>query len=209
MHNPPALTAAIERTRTLADRFEGITYRASHLRYFSNFATARPLFCAAAGPAGSRYVPAGGAAALYLALDPDTAYREFNQDYFRIARIPAGRALSRSGRLRPAPCVTFGVHLRMTRLLMLLRQTPRGRQTRRLLAIKRDAELLGPWLGIPNPPTHLLGRAVFDDGYFKGIVYPSLQNRGHVCIVLFRDRLLPTSWVDVHDVETGVLEQIP
>src|SRR5438045_3060883 len=110
MLSPPALTAAVATAQNLAVRFQGLTFRAIHLRHFPNFAAAQPLFTAPAGAAGSRYVPPNGPAALYVALDSETAYRELNQDFYRTAHTKGGWRLVRSGQLRPVPCVTLGVH---------------------------------------------------------------------------------------------------
>jgi hypothetical protein len=211
MHNPPALTHAVAAAHRWAVPLRLVIYRASHLRHFSNFATAQPLFCAVAGAAGSRYAMPAGPAALYIALDADTAYRELNQDFFRLARGPAGRSLVRRGQLRPVPTVTLGVHVRVSRVLNVTRSGSNWRPTRRLLGINRrsNAELLRPWAGIPNTPTQVLGAEVFNEGFFEGILYPSAQNPNHSCLVLFRDRLLPTSQVHFHDATIALTDQLP
>jgi hypothetical protein len=212
MHSPPALTQAIAAAQHLAVPWRGLTFRVSHLQYFSNFAAAQPLFCAAAGAAGSRYVAPHGPAALYVAIDADTAYREFNQHFYRLARSrPSGRSLVRSGQLRPDPGVTLAVHVRVSRLLNVTRSSSHWRQTRRLLGIRANshAELLQPWAGVANAPTQVLGTEVFNGGFFEGILYPSAQNPNQTCFVLFRDRLLPTSRVHFHDATTAITGQLP
>ena len=210
MHNPPALTAAVAAIHNLAIPFRSLIYRASHLRDYSSFPAAQPLFCGPAGVLGSRYVAPSGPAALYLAGDADTAFQEFNQFFYRTARGMHGRALVRHGNLRPDPCVTLGVYVRLSRLLDLTR-SQRGKQTRRQLGIsnRSDRELLQPWAGIANAPTSVLGTEVFNDGFFEGIVYPSAQNRGHICFVLFPARLLATSQVHFHDAVTNITGSLP
>ena len=166
MHNPPALTQAVGAAQNRAISVRSVSYRASHLSHFSTFAAAQPLFCAGGGAAGSRYVAPHGPAALYVALDADTACRELNQDFYRTARSPGGRSLVRSGQLRPVPCVLLGVLVRVSRVLNLTRANRHWRQTRLLLGIstRSDAELLQPWAGVPNAATQVLGATKSPDG---------------------------------------------
>ena len=205
------MTVAITAARRFPNPFRRLAYRAVPLRHFSDFIVVRPLFCAPAGSAGSRYVVPNGPAALYVALDADTAYRELNQDFFRTARGPLGRSLVRDGQLRPVPCVLLGILIRTSRLLDLTRTHLLGRRTRRLLGIsnRSDAELLRPWAGLSDSPTQMMGNEVFNDGFFEGIIYPSAQNVRHSCLVLFRDRLLPASRIDFHDAPTGITDRLP
>ncbi len=109
------------------------------------------------------------------------------------------------------PSATLGIHLRVSRLLNLTRSGSRWQQSRSQLHIPRrsDRELTQPWAGVPHAPTQVLGNQVFGDGFFEGILYPSAQNVGHSCVVLFRSRLLPTSLVDFHDAATGLTAQLP
>ncbi len=211
MHSVPALTDALAPASRRAVGFWGLAFRAIHLKHFVNLAAAQPLFCAAGGTAGSRYVPPHGPAALYLALDADTAYRDLNQAFYQTGKGPTGRTLVRTGLLRPVPCVTLGVHVRVSRLLNLTRSGPNWRAVRALLGIRTrsNTELLGPWVGVPNAPTQVLGKETFESELFEGIMYPSAQNLNHTCLVIFRDRLLPSSWVHFHDATTDILGQLP
>lgn len=199
----PTVLAALGSAGRLAHAYAGLTWRAIHLQHFPNFAAARTLFCPPGGVTGSRYVAPAGPAALYLALDADTAYRELNGWFYAMSRGRAGQALVRSGGLRPAPCVMAGVHVRLSRILDLTRPA-----TRRRLRIRSAAELLGPWLGVADAPTQVLGAEAFADGRFEAMLYPSARNRGHVCLVLFPDRLRPTSRVHFHDAVTGIAAQL-
>jgi hypothetical protein len=211
MHNPPVLTAAIAGAHHLAVPLRDLTFRVSHLRHFASFAAAQPLFCAAAGPAGSRFIAPNGPAAFYVALEADTAYEEFNADFFRVARTRPGRALTRAGGHRPDPSVTFGVHLRLSRLLSLAFPFARWRPTRVALGISTlsDAEITQPWAGIPNAPTQVLGAEVYNDDFFEGILYPSARKAGHSCVVVFPDRLLPGSRIHFSDAATAIAGQLP
>ena|ERR1700722_14204804 len=188
MHNGAALAQAVLACRAHTVPFTGLMYRTLHLHWFHSFATAQPLFSAAGG-SGSRYVPPGGPAALYAAFDFDTAYRETNQIFFQTLATPAGQALADAGGLRPDPVVLMGIHANVSRLLDL-----RNPNVRQHLNIVHDGELLIPWKNAAvATATQELGQVVHDDDYFEGVIYPSAQNAGHDCLVLFRIRLLPAS----------------
>jgi RES domain-containing protein len=204
MLNLPGLAPAITALRPRAIPLADLTFRSVHLRHFAHFPTARPLFVAGGGAAGSRYVRPNGPAALYVAFDADTAHREGNQVFYQTAGAPAGPALLRAGGLRPDPVVMLGIHVRVSRLLDLLDPA-----IRLPLGIQADAELTGPWRGVPNAPTYALGDTVFNDGHFEGIIYPSAQNLGHRCLVLFASRLLPASRVHFFDPTTNLVDQLP
>jgi hypothetical protein len=100
--------------------------------------------------------------------------------------------------------VIIGIHLRVSRLLDLQDNT-----TRTQLGILSDTELVGAWRFMPNPPTQLLGDSVFKDGFFEGIVFPSAQNPGHSCIVVFPGRLSAVSRIDFFDPATGLNAHLP
>src|SRR5947199_6373133 len=103
MLSPANLGPALTALRTQAVPMTGLGFRSIHLQYFANFTTAQPLFMAAGGVAGTRYVPPGGPQSLYLAIDADTAHREGNQTYFQTASTAAGLVLVKAGALRPDP----------------------------------------------------------------------------------------------------------
>lgn len=188
MHNAAALPAAIRSCHQLAVPLRQLTYRAIHLRWFASFPKATPLYTAK-GQA-SRYVPPGGpAAALYAAFDANTAYHEFNQDFFRQLQTPAGAALANAGGLRPVPTALLATHVSASRLLDL-----NDANVLKQLGIKSAAVLLAPWKFVANPTsTQILGDAIFADGWFEGLLCPSAQVRGQRCLVLFRHLLLATS----------------
>jgi RES domain-containing protein len=204
MLNPPALAPAIAAARPMAVPLLSLLFRSIHLRHFSNFTRANPLFAAAGGAAGSRYVLPNGPAALYAAFDADTALREGNQAFYQAALGPAGQALIQANGLRPDPVVVLGVHVRVTRLLDL-----RDPLTRLQLGIQSVVEIVGPWKGVPNAPTQVLGDAVHGDGQFEGIVYPSVQNPGHECLVVFPSRLDPKSRINFADTITRIRASLP
>lgn len=204
MLNLPNLAPAIQAWRPQAISFNAVVFRSIHLQHFADFTKAQPLFAAGGGLAGSRYIPPNGPKAFYAALDTDTAHREGNQTYYQAAATPAGQALAQAGALRPSPVVTIGVHLRVSRLLDL-----RNPLTRLQLSIQTVMEILAPWKGILNAPTQILGDMVFNDGDFEGILYPSAQNPGHDCIVVFPDRLLAAPALDFRDPSTGLAAHTP
>jgi len=192
MLSPPALAPAVAACHQYSVSLRTLTFRAVHLRWFARFPAANPLYVAL-GQA-SRYVPPGGsAAALYATFDAETAYREVNQDFYRQLNLPGGggQALANAGGLRPLPLVMMGVHVSVSRLLDLDLVS-----VRQQLNILNTAQLLAPWKFVPNPtPTQLLGDAVFANGFFEGMLYPSAQLAGRRCLVLFSARLLAASRV--------------
>lgn len=188
MLNPLALVPGLAAARPQAVALDALVFRSVHLSHFSNFAAAQPLFAVAGGASGSRYVRRNGPAAWYAAFDADTAHREGNQAYYQTHASAAGQALIRAGALRPDPVVILGVHIHTFRLLDL-----RDALVRLQLGIQTVLEILMSWKGILNAPTQVLGEAVFHDGHFEGIVFPSAQNPGHDCVVLFPTRLLATT----------------
>lgn len=178
-----ALAHAVTACQAHAVPFRGLTYRAIHLRWFDQFATAQPLFTAAGGP-GTRYVPPGGPAALYSAFETETAQREMNQTFYHTLASAAGPALAAAGALRPDPAAVIGVYLDVSRLLDL--QDPTVLQ----LLSTNNQQLLAPWKNVPNPTaTQQLGDAAFQGNWFEGIRYPSAQHTNQYCVVLFRQRL--------------------
>ena len=93
MHNGAALAQAVLACHAGSVPLTGLMYRTLHLRWFNSFATTQALYCAAGGT-GSRYVPPSGPAALYVAFDFVTAYRETNQNFFQtLGRVDKAEAL--------------------------------------------------------------------------------------------------------------------
>ncbi len=203
MFNLPALALGIVAGRPQAIPLTGVTFRSIHLQHFANFQAAQPLLAAAGGATGSRFILPQGPVALYTAFDAGTAHREGNQVFYQTASAAAGPALMRAGGLRPDPVVLIGTHVRVSRLLDL--RDPAVRQSLGTTV----GELVGPWRLIPNAPTQILGNTVFNDGQFEGIAYPSAQNPGHDCLVLFPARLLPASRVDFSDAVTQLAAHLP
>jgi RES domain-containing protein len=141
---------------------------------------------------------------LYAALDVETAYREGNQLYYHTARTPLGQLLIRAGGQRPSPVVVLAPHVRVTRLLNLL-----DPDTGLRLGLQNIDELLGAWKNVAAAPTQILGEAAFNDGHFEGLLYPSAQNPGHTCLVLFPARIQAPSLIDFFDPATGISARIP
>lgn len=204
MLNPRELTSAVQEARKLAIRLSTVVFRSIHLYHFSNFETVQPLFAARGGLSGSRFVLPEGPAALYVAFHAATAYREGNQDFFRLADTPAGQNLIRMGGLRPDPVVLIGAHVRAFFLLDL-----RDEDTRQLLGTQNVREIRAPWKGIPHAPTQVLGDIVFRNRRFEGIVYPSVRNPGFPCLVMFPDRLRRRSRIDFIDRDSGLAARLP
>ncbi len=190
MLDPSGLAQTLVALRPLATPFVGLTYRSVRLVHFADLKTAKPLFAAPGGAAGTRFVPPGSPTrSLYLAADPDTAYREGNQDFYRTAGTLPGQTLLLTGGLRAAAVVLVSVYARLSRLLDTRDPTIQAQ-----LRTTPD-ELAAGWLGVTDAPTQRLGHAMHQDGEYEGLMYKSVQHPGHDCLVLFPDRLLKTSAV--------------
>jgi len=203
MLNGAALTAAV--ANAPRSPFRGLTYRAIHLRFFPTLAACQPLFTAAGGLVGSRYVAPGGPESLYVALAADAAFREFNQDFLALAATPLGAQQVVDGLLRPPPLVTLGIHIDVAHVLDLTRGGVR-RQLGTALP-----ELTGRWRNVLNAPTQVLGAVVFASTRFQGILYPSAQHPSRDCLVVFRPRLAasPPASVDFRDGPCHLAAQLP
>lgn len=199
MLNGHALAQAVAACQAQAATLRGILYRAIHLSWFDPFSVARPLFTAP--HVRSRYLPtgvAGSPEALYAAVEADTAYREFNQDYIQAAQTPAGAIAVAAGLLRPEPASLIGVRLDVLRLLDV-----RDAAVQTQLSTN-PAELAAPWKTARAPtPTQQLGEAVFVGSWFEGILYDSVQHPGFPCVVLFRQRLLANPAVHFQGYQAG------
>lgn len=182
MLNGIALNAAL----TTAPRvsFRNLTYRAIHLAHFSSLVTSQPLFTPAGGTVGSRYVAPGGPESLYVALEPETAYRELNQSFLNLAATPLGARQVENGALRPYPFVTLGIHVDIPHVLDLSDSS-----VRQQLGIRRMTQLMGRWRNVSNAITQVLGAAVFASNRYQGILYPSAQHLKHNCLVVLSPRL--------------------
>ena len=117
MRSAAALSDAVDSAPRVA--FKGLTYRAIHLRHFPKLNVAQPLYAPSGGPIGTRYVAPGGPKSLYLALDAETAHRELNGDFFKLAATPLGALQVQDGLLRPIPSVVLGIHVDVMHVLDL------------------------------------------------------------------------------------------
>jgi hypothetical protein len=199
MHSGHALTQAVAACQAQAVTLRRILYRAIHLSWFDPFPTARPLFTSPG--VRSRFLPArvaGNPESLYAAYEPETAYREFNQDYLQAAQTPVGAVAVAAGLLRPEPVALIGAQFDVLRLLDVRDPAIQGRLN------TNPAELALPWKGIRAPTaTQQLGEAVYLGNWFEGILYDSIQHPGFACVVVFRQRLLATPAVHFRGYPPG------
>ncbi len=190
MLDPNTFAQTVPALRAFATPLVDLAFRAIHLRWCPDLATSNPLLGVLKA---SRFVPDQGAfLSLYFALDAETANREANQEFHRQWGTPAGVQLAKAGALRPEPLWSVGTHLQLARVLDL-----RLGSIRTVLGIGSDSDIQTPWIAVPMPtPTQLLGSTIHADRFFEGIVFPSVQRQGGVCLVAFPDRLLSTSHID-------------
>ncbi|MGL6094780.1 MAG: hypothetical protein ACRC7O_03115 [Fimbriiglobus sp.] len=89
----PALAKAITACQAGAVPLRRLVYRAIHLSWFDPLAKASPLFTRSGVRSRLSAAPTGAPEALYAALEADTAFREFNQNYFQALQTPPGAAV--------------------------------------------------------------------------------------------------------------------
>ncbi|WP_337176537.1 RES family NAD+ phosphorylase [Paludisphaera sp.] len=195
MLDRPSLDAEL---RALADEgaavdVDAFVFRSIALRHFMPPRKPSPLYCS--GSIGSRFAPDGHAfRCLYAALDAETAHREGNQAFYAVRSLGV-----RPADLKPPDeVVMIGVRFSLRRVLDLGDPSVRDRLG------TSAAELAGRWKLVPDAPTQRLGAAVHDSRAFDGLAYPSVQNPGAVCLVVFPDTLAKESFIDFRSRTPGV-----
>ena len=143
-----------------------------------------------------RYNPAGYSA-LYVGEKESTVAGEVKQSP-GLAGFDASPA---------QPDVVYHVEISVTALLDVT--TP---DVQTILGTT-PAELLAPWMLLtPHAPTQVLGKAVHAFGEFEGIRYQSAAmakvSLTVYCVVLFEDRLKPSSRVGVFDPSGTFAQQL-
>lgn len=136
----------------------------------------QPLWGGASKIHGARFTPKGSFDCLYLAFDPVTTLAEVG-----LLVVPTGSGLP-SPR-HPVTLVPVGGEV--SRVLDLT-----DFKTLSALETEED-EVSGPWLKLRQPPTQLLGMAVYCSRRIGGIKYRSAKNPGGFNLVVFPDRLNP------------------
>ena len=76
-----------------------------------------------------------------------------------------------------------------------------------------EAELTAPYIRAQGRgelvPTQELSKAVFDSGLFQAIRYPSAQPTGTVCFVVYYERLLSPSFLELIDPTGAFIYRLP
>lgn len=156
----------------------------------------RPLYNLGPGAGGARFTPRGGAPALYLAEDYETALREYQQVAVSAQLLPS---------VADEAMVTFVAHVRLetvldvtdAAVLELLETTP--------------TELAEPWRWRRDrrtPPTHVLGRAVAAHGGIQAIRFASTKGPGK-CFAIFTNAIKAPASVRVHDAKSRLVAALP
>jgi len=166
------------------------------LRHFVPPAIPSPLRASVPGILGSRFVPPGSpATSLYMAAEPETAYREGNQEFFGAIDGPG---IAKGEPPFPLEVVVIGLRVRFSRI-MDLRSGPI-----RVHLGTTPSELASPWKTVADAPTQRLGGAIFDDRQFEGLLYLSARHRGGTCLVIFPERLAAGSSIDFRSNTRGI-----
>lgn len=127
---------------------------------------------------GGRYNRKGLFEVLYLAPDPETAFKEALK--------------SLSAYFPPRALVTVEVH--MQRVLDL-----QDENVMKELDIRRERLSMSWILSEKETYTQKLGRLIYESKLFEGIRYPSAQVAGRYNLAVFPGRLLKGSLLEVYD----------
>jgi RES domain-containing protein len=144
---------------------------------------------------GARYTPVGGPRCIYLGEDPETALQE---------AILSGEPVD-PGRFPPkVVCAVTGELTSVLDVTQKEIQASLGTTREELTAGWRMLQRLGQ-----RVPTQLLGAAVFETGRYQAIRFPSARAQGKACYVVFNDRVIPPSYLEIYDPERRLLDRIP
>lgn len=157
--------------------------------------TVQPLWGGAARIHGARFTPRAGFDSVYLAGDPVTALLEVQA----LVVISGGLVP-----LRTAPWALVTVDGIVSGVLDLTNAC-----ILKTLGTT-EQEMTGAWARGANPPTQELARAAYDSGRISGIKYGSAKHPGGENLVVFPDRLGPTSmdYLEVHDPHGHLAQRI-
>lgn len=160
-----------------------------------------PLYTLGPGRSGQRYTPKGGPSALYVAEDIVTAQAE----YHRVDRIVL--VADPSYLLSPNPIVQLTIEVNLEHVLDLTDLTIQdalGTTT---------AELTGPWrkqmIRKLFCPTQVLATAVYNHGVIQALRYPSARGNEFSNLIIWEERLLLPSFVQVRDTTGTLSARIP
>ncbi|MBX3441245.1 MAG: RES domain-containing protein [Planctomyces sp.] len=134
---------------------------------------------------GGRWNPPAQFCAVYAALDAETAFGE---------SITTGDKYGISAAMR-MPLVTVAIRAELSRILDI--SAP---QIRKKLGVTMAAMTKTDWKAAQNRNqeafTQLLGRLAFEVG-LEGLIVPSIYSRGRQNLVVFPERMLTTSRLEV------------
>lgn len=181
--------------------YEGLCYRIVDFATLTGFDPMIPLYTLGPGRNGQRYTPKGGPNALYVAEDINTAHAE----YHRVARIVV--VADPSYNPTPNPTVHLTIQVNLERVLDLADpaiQADLGTTT---------AELTGPWrkqmIKKLFCPTQVLATAVYNHGTIQALRYPSARGHEFSNLIIWEERLLLPSFVQVKDTTGALSARIP
>jgi RES domain-containing protein len=156
----------------------------------------RPLYSLGPAKNGARFTPRGGAPALYVAEDEQTALHEYRQ----VGHPAPLEPIAGAGAL-----VLFNVEVRLASVLDVTNAEIQG-----ALATSKE-ELASPWRyrragGVP--PTQVLGRAVAQSKRFDAIRFKSTKGPG-ACLAILTERIVKPAYVRIRDSKNRLVEELP
>lgn len=181
--------------------YNGTCYRLVDFAVLTGYDPMIPLYTLGPGQKGQRYTPKGGPNALYAAEDIVTAQAE----YHRVERIVL--AADPMYHLVANPTVQLTIEVNVECVLNIADpaiQTALGTTL---------SELTGPWrkqmIKKLFCPTHVLATAVYAHGSIQGLRYPSARGPEYCNLILWEDRLVLPSYIQVKDSTGTLAARIP
>lgn len=180
----------------------GVLYRAGRLKALLGSSQTNELLTEqrflhgfGSSKSGARYTPVAGPRTVYFGEDKEVALEEC------ILTGSVGDANAFP------PLIIFSARVSLISLLDL-----GDLEIQKLLGTS-EKELVEPWrlkqARKEEVPTQVLGKVACESGRYEAIRYPSARLRGHYCVVVFNERVISPSFVEIIDPDGHIYERIP
>jgi len=196
MHDRKGLAAALNLVPVQI--YTRNVFRSVELDALLSFIPPQPLFDLGPASGGQRFTPIGGPPALYVSEHPATSYFEANQLFASVAATARQEA-------PPTVILNLSVHIE-TVLDLTVPQIQQSLGT-------TLTELTGDWqwqmtIG-GTVPTHMLAELAHLSGRFQAIRFPSSVENTVANLIIWTDRLVDPSFVQVNDRSGRLAQRIP
>ena len=173
-------------------------FRSIELEALFGFVPPQPLFDAGPRISGQRFTPIGGPPALYVSEHPATSYFEANQMLASVTAVAQQQA-------PPTVILNLSVHIEQILDLTV--------QEIQLLLGTTTKELTANWqwqMVIDDTvPTHILAEVAYQSNYFQAIRFPSTIQNEEANLIIWTDKLISPSYVQVNDPSGRFAQRLP